>query len=421
MAPAPLKLSASQARVALGETFRLALDALRAHKLRSFLTLVGVILAVTTLVSVMSVINGLNLYISDKVANLGANVYVVDRSGIITNYDEWIKSRKRPLLTLEDYQYLSQSLRLASQVGAEEDTNADVRAGKVLDENVTVSGVTPNYADIRSFEVANGRFLTDADEDHRAQVAFVGPDVANKLFPGLDPIGKEVRAGPEQYQIVGVAKPRGSVFGQTQDNFILLPLGTYRKAWHTQQDSVDIFVQAQNADFFDASEDEVRSLLRARRHVPYDAPDNFGIVAPSSIMGFWNKLTGNIFAIAVSLTSIFFVVGGIVIMNIMLASVTERTREIGLRKSLGARRRHIIMQFLVESSFLAAVGGIIGIGVAVAIAALVRATTPIPITTPLNAVLISIFLATSVGLFFGIFPAMRASRLEPIEALRAEA
>jgi putative ABC transport system permease protein len=421
MTPTPLKLSASQARVAVGETFRLALDALRAHKLRSFLTLVGVILAVTTLVSVMSVINGLNLYISDKVANLGANVFVVDRSGIITNYDEWIKSRKRPLLTLEDYQLLKDNLRLATQVAAEEDTNSDVRLGKNLDENVTIAGVTPNYAAIRAFGVANGRFLTPADEEHRAQICFIGPDVAKKLLGGLDPIGKEIRAGQEQYQVVGVAQAQGSVFGQSQDNFVLLPLGTYQKAWHTQKDSIDLFVQARDADFFEASEDEVRGLLRARRHVPYNDPDNFGLIAPSSIMGFWNKLTGNIFAIAVSLTSIFFVVGGIVIMNIMLASVTERTREIGLRKSLGARRRHIIMQFLVESSFLAAVGGVIGIAVAVAIAALVRATTPIPITTPLNAVLISLFLATSVGLFFGIFPAMRASRLEPIEALRAEA
>ena len=421
MAPAPLKLSATQARVAIGETLVLALDALRAHKLRSFLTLVGVILAVTTLVSVMSVINGLNLYVSDKVANLGANAYVIDKLGIITNYEDWIKAKKRPEITLDDYTALSQDMHLANQVGAEEDNFSDVRYGKNMDENVNVTGVTPNYASIRDLEVANGRFFTEADEEHRAQVAFIGPEVAQKLLGGQDPIGKEIRAGQEQYQVVGVAKARGTVFGQSQDNFVLLPLGTYRKAWHAPDDSVDIFVQSPNGDMFEASEDEARSLLRARRHVPYSDPDNFAIIAPSSIMGFWNKLTGNIFAIAVSLTSVFFVVGGIVIMNIMLASVTERTREIGLRKSLGARRRHIIMQFLVESSFLAAVGGIIGIAVAVAIAALVRATTPIPITTPLNAVLISIFLATSVGLFFGIFPAMRASRLEPIEALRAEA
>ena len=407
--------------VALRETLWLALDALRAHKLRSFLTLLGVILAVTTLVAVMSVVDGLNRYVSDRVANLGSDAFVVDRFGIITNFAEWNKARKRRPISLDDFEYLRDRMQLARRVGAAENTTADVRFGIVLDEDANVLGVTPNYAEIRNFEVAAGRFLTDADELHRAPVCFIGADLVEKFFPGLDPIGKELRAGSEQYEIVGVAKARGSVFGQTQDNFIMMPLGTYRKSWHAPNDSLDIFIQARGTEWMNQALDEARVMLRARRHTEYSAPDSFGLIASASITGLWERLTGNIFAIAVSLTSVFLVVGGIVIMNIMLASVTERTREIGLRKSLGARRRHIIMQFLVESAVLAAVGGLTGILLALGIAELVRVTTPIPISTPMRAVITALALSTVVGLFFGIYPAMRAARLDPIEALRAEA
>jgi len=406
--------------VALRETLLLALDALRAHKLRSFLTLLGVILAVTTLVAVMSVVDGLNVYVSDRVANLGSDAFVVDRFGIITNFDEWSKARKRPPISLDDFEYLRDRMQLARRVGAAENTTADVRFGNVLDEDANVFGVTANYVEIRNFEVAAGRFLTDADELHRAPVCFIGADLVGKFFPGLDPVGKEIRAGSEQYEIVGVARARGSVFGQTQDNFIMMPLGTYRKSWHAPNDSLDIFIQARGTEWMNQALDEARVMLRARRHAEYNAPDSFGLIAPSSITGLWERLTGNIFAIAVSLTSVFLVVGGIVIMNIMLASVTERTREIGLRKSLGARRRHIVMQFLVESAMLAAVGGLTGIILALGISELVRITTPIPISTPMRAVLTALTLSTVVGLFFGIYPAMRAARLDPIEALRAE-
>ncbi|MGH9774038.1 MAG: ABC transporter permease [Candidatus Acidiferrales bacterium] len=406
--------------VAFRETLVLALDALRAHKLRSFLTLLGVILAVTTLVAVMSVVNGLNLYVSDKIANLGANAFVVDRFGIITNFDAWIQARKRPPLTVDDFEALRTSMKLAASVAAEQNQLADVRFNSNLKEDVNLIGVTSAYGQIRDIEVSSGRLLTEADDLHHASVCFIGDDLVKQFFSGLDPIGKEIRAGQQLYQIVGVAKARGTVFGISQDNFVMIPLSTFRKSWLQPDSSITFFVEANAPEQMDAAADEARAILRARHHQPWSAPDNFGMIMPSSITGLWQQLTGNIFGIAIWLTSVFLVVGGIVIMNIMLASVTERTREIGIRKSLGARRRHIIMQFMVEAAVMAASGGALGIFLAVAICQLVRMILPLPITTSSSSVVISLMLSTCVGLFFGIYPAMRAARLDPIEALRAE-
>ena len=409
--------------VTFAETVRLAFDSLRAHKLRSFLTLLGVILAVATLVSVMSVIAGLNFYVADKVANLGANVLVVDRFGIITSNDAFVKARKRPILTREDLQRYQETSQLAKAVaGYDRFPNGVLtRSGNTVMENTTVVGVTANYGEIRGLNVAQGRFLTDTDDEHRSEVAFIGADLAKKFFPNVDPIGKTIRAETHTYEVIGVGATIGSALGRSQDNYVLVPLGTYLKGWHQPNDSMAIFAQARSAEEMQAAEDEARLLVRAWHHLPYNAEDDFAILGSDSIMELWKSLTGNLVQVAMALVSVFLLVGGIVIMNIMLASVTERTHEIGLRRSLGARKQHILFQFLAESATLAAAGGVMGILVAAAIVLFVKRVFDFPMEMPIAAVILSLVLSTAVGLFFGIFPAMRAAKLDPIEALRSEA
>jgi putative ABC transport system permease protein len=402
------------------ETLKLAMDSLRAHKLRSFLTLLGVILAVATLVSVMSVIAGLNKYIADKVADLGANVFVIDRLGIITSRDAFIRAQKRPLITMEEFERFRDSNQLAKLVSGYDRQSALTRSGDLVQEDTQVIGVTSNYAEIENIGVAEGRFITAADEEHRSEVAFIGADLADKFFPNVDPVGKTVRSETHTYEVIGVGTRIGTALGFSKDNYMLLPLSTYRKGWHKPSDSMAIFVQAPNAESMQAAEEEARMLFRAWRHIPYNGGDNFAILGSDSIMAVWHQLTGNLAFVAMALVSVFLVVGGIVIMNIMLASVTERTREIGLRRSLGARKQHILLQFLTESSLLAAVGGVIGIGLAALIVVLVKTVFSFPMDMPITAVILSLILATAVGLFFGIFPAMRAAKLDPIEALRAD-
>jgi putative ABC transport system permease protein len=406
--------------VAFGETLRLALDTLRVHKLRTFLTLLGVILSVFTLVLVMSVVEGLNRYISDRLANLGANTVIFDRFGIITSFEAFVKAQRRPPLRVDDYEYVRDHSQQSKQVGASANRQLDVRYGNETVLGADVFGGTPNMLDLRGLTIALGRALNDIDELHHSQVCILGDDLVQRFFPSVDPIGKTVRVGPQTYLVVGTAKPLGSVFGNSRDNFVWMPFSAYMKTWHLPNDSVDIWTQAWSPELMDSAIDEVRVILRAKRKVPYSAEDNFGVVTNNSITATWAQMTGNLFGLAIMLTSVFLVVGGIVIMNIMLASVTERTREIGIRKSLGARKRHIVMQFLVESAMMAGAGGIVGVLAGMAVTALVRNLTFMPATTPVASIIVSLLLATSVGLFFGIYPAVRAARLDPVEALRYE-
>jgi putative ABC transport system permease protein len=405
----------------LSESFRLAFDTLRSHKLRSFLTLLGVIISVATLIAVVSVIEGMDFYIKDRMANLGANVFSVNRFGIINNLKDWVDAQKRKRITIDDMLAMRESMKLAGAVGGTSGNRADVKYGNQTLQDVNVRGVTPNMINISTETVNIGRYVTESDYQRHANVAFVGYDVADKLFPGLDPIGKEITFKGQPFQVVGVAKMIGSVFGQSQDNFAYIPLTTYMKMFDDNRfTTVSIQIQAINAGQMQDAQDEARLLMRARRHVKWDAKDDFGIVSSDAILSLFHQLTGAIAAVAVGVTSIFLVVGGIVIMNIMLAAVSERTHEIGIRKSLGARRKDIMLQFIVEAAALSTAGGILGVFIAWLGTKVMSATTAIPSSLPISAVIMAVLVSTAVGLFFGIYPANKAAKLDPITALRAE-
>jgi putative ABC transport system permease protein len=402
------------------EAFWIALEALRAHKMRSFLTLLGVVIATTTLIVVMSIVNGMNEYIATKIANLGTNTFVLHQFKWAQDYDEFIKAlRRNKPIRLEDYEYLLDNMSGYQYISAITQLQPGPEArykGHVIDE-VNLTGVTPSHADIGREKVEYGRYITDQDYNHRTSVCFIGQDVVAKLFPGLDPLDKEVVVGGHPFRVVGVAEKVGSTFGVSQDNFVFIPLSTFRNLYMARPE-LFVFIRAPDSKHMMELEDETRVLMRARRHVPYNEEDTFGINASDTLMSVWQNLTGSIFAVTIGVVAVFMVVGGIVIMNIMLASVTERTHEIGIRKSLGARRRDILWQFVIESGVMASMGGVAGVVLAWLIAWLVNMV--FTASVPVSAVIVGVALSAAVGLFFGIYPASKAAKLDPIEALRTE-
>jgi putative ABC transport system permease protein len=411
-------------RLLLREPMAVALEALRAHKLRSFLTLLGVIISVTTLIGVISIVEGLNQYVAERLANFGTNVFYVTRWPLITNAKDYLEAlRRNRKMSVEDYHYLREHITLAAAVGAQDWRDMDVRAGNQSIEDVSLRGTTPNMIDISTEKVAAGRYITEMDYGRSALVGFIGTDLRDRFFPQVDPLGKTLSIDGIPFEVVGVAEPVGSVFGQSQDNFIYVPLTTLHKVWGegpANEMGPWVGIKSGSPAVMTRAMDQARALMRLRRRLAFEEPDRFGIIQSESVTGLWNQITGGLASLTIGMVSVFLVVGGIVIMNIMLASVTERTREIGIRKSLGARRRDILMQFVVEASVMSVAGGLVGVLAAVAITGLVTALTPVPARTPLGAILLAVGVAAAVGLFFGIYPAMKAARLDPVVALRAE-
>jgi putative ABC transport system permease protein len=403
------------------EAVNIAASSLWAHKLRSVLTLLGVVIGVAAVIAVVSLINGANQYVATRVFRLGADVFGVSKQpSIITNVDDWLEFQKRKRLDTEDYDAIKELCKLCKGIGASLGGRVEVRSGINSLKDTNLRAWTPEMAELYDVDLIEGRHITDADLKSASPACVIGMDIEDNLLPGGDPVGKEIRWNNFPCMVIGVGKKEGSSLGTSLDNWIILPLTTYQKDFGSQTDSLRITIRASSAAKIQDTVDEVRQIMRGRRHLGYNAKDDFAIETSDSFLSLWKDISSSFFVVTIAIASISLVVGGIVIMNIMLVSVTERTREIGVRKALGARRADILLQFLIEAGTIAVIGGAIGVLSGIIVAKLVYLTTSLPAAVQLWSVLGGLLVALSVGLFFGTYPASKASRLDPVEALRAE-
>ena len=410
----------------LFEILKVAVAAIWAHKLRSALTLLGMIVGVTAFVTVVSLIQGFNLYIDEKIAGIGAKSFSIQRFNPFEDFKDTdtiaAAQRRNKELTLDDYEYLKEKATLINKLGAKaRGTPAEIKRGDQLLEDVFVIGATANTADIDNRNIEFGRFFSDVEAEGAARVAYIGADIATKLFPAGNPVNGEIYVRGLPYRVIGVEAVKGTVFGVPQDNFVVIPLKTYQVDFGPliRQRSLYFTATSKSDETFNDAVEEARFLMRARRHLEPGEKDNFGIVTPDAITGLRDRIFGTFFIIAMVVPGIALIVGAIVIMNIMLVSVTERTKEIGLRKSLGARRIDVLKQFLTEAITLATIGGAIGVFLAWIVG---KIMTAIFLQTYLSiwAIAGAIGVSALAGAISGLFPAWKAARLDPIEALRAD-
>lgn len=407
------------------ETLKLALAAIWAHPLRSFLTLLGMIIGMTAFMVVLSLLQGFNSYVDEKIAGIGSNTITIQRFNFGDFKDSDTRAaaqRRNKELTFEELEYIRERSVTILRIGAKaSNTSRDVKRGSETLQDVRIVGVEPIIGDIEKVDVAEGRYFTEAENNNSMRVAFVGTDVANGLFPQGGAVGGEISIGGIPYRIIGIQVAKGTVFGQPQDNFVQVPIKTFGANFGGLRFSrAPYFVAEPKANVsVDDAVDEVRTLMRIKRKIPFGEKDNFGIITPDAISGLRDSLFGVISKVILAVPAIALVVGAIVIMNIMLVAVTERTKEIGIRKSLGARQADILKQFLVESATLSAIGGVIGLLLAVALGYAITAFV-FPTRIPWWAAVVAIGVSAAVGILAGLFPAWKAARLDPIEALRAE-
>jgi putative ABC transport system permease protein len=403
------------------EAVAIATSSLWAHKLRSILTLIGVVIGVTSVIAVVSLINGANQYVATRVFRLGADVFGLSKQpSIITNVDDFLEFQKRKRISYDDYEAVKDLCKSCKDVGAALGGRIEAKSGLNSLKDTNLRAWTPQMAELYDVDLVSGRHITEADLRDAAPVCVIGNDLVDNLMPGIDPIGKEIRWNNTPCQVIGLGKKEGSSLGTSLDNWIILPLTTYKKENGNQQDSLRVTCRAGSAANIQVSVDEVRQIMRGRHHLPYGKKDDFAVETSDSFLALWKDISGTFFVVTIGIASISLVVGGIVIMNIMLVSVTERTREIGVRKAIGARRGDILMQFLIEASTIAAIGGALGVIFGVLLAKIVSWVSPLPSAVQLWSVLGGLFVALSVGLFFGTYPASKAAKLDPVEALRSE-
>ncbi len=403
------------------ESLSMALTSLRSNKLRTFLTLLGVIIGVLTIIAVVSVIQGLNNYVYTKMSFYGANDFAVSKfSPVISSIKDYQEQLKRKDLTLDDLAALRKLCSSCELIGASVNASQPVKYGSKSIKNVEVRGVTSVDHLIGSvLELERGRYLTPDDEVRSRFVCIIGADVAENLFPGLDPLGRWIKIGQQNFEVVGLGQKKGKILGFSQDNYVWIPISTFMKIYGSRR-TITINVHTSSQEKMNQAMEEVRTVLRSLRKRTFNQPDDFAFQTSETFIQLYRSATSGVYFAMIAISSIALLVGGIVIMNIMLVSVTERTKEIGIRMAVGARRRDILMQFLIEAAILSGLGGLIGIILGYIIARVVTLTTSIPSRIDPASVIVAILMSAVVGLFFGLYPANRAAKLNPVEALRSE-
>jgi putative ABC transport system permease protein len=403
------------------EAIKLALASVWANKLRSFMMVLGNIVAVTSIIAVVSLIRGMDAYVSDAIiGEVGAGTFIINKIGFITDDEEQRRAwRRNPDVTLRDARAVENFSPLIAAVMAEAGANASVTYRDVLLENIRVRGVSASYEEFSGYSAELGRMPSRMEVERGRPIALIGWDIAEKLFKGRNPIDEVIKINGTHFRVVGVNEKKGSVFGNSQDEFVVVPLSAYQRLFGSRR-SLELTVKPVSPDVLEAAMDEARVALRVSRHLRPRDDDNFGMLTSDTLMDFWRTFSRGAFAVLIGVVSLSLVVGGVVIMNIMLMVVSERTREIGLRKALGARRRDIVWQVLTESTTLSVVGGMVGTFLGFGLAMTVAAVSPLPATIELWSIPLGLGMTAIVGVFFGLYPALRAARLDPIEALRRE-
>ena len=407
------------------EVFRMALESLRSHKLRSFLTILGIVIGVMTVIGMVSVIQGLNRSFLSELQSAGSDMIVIRKTEGFQMGRMTEEERTRKDLTFDDAKAIEQGATLVRAVAVSIYVSPfepiEVKYRNAKSDSAMVIGMNEKWPAVMSLYLPRlGRFITESEVARNARVCVLGSELADVLFPTTNPVGKEIRVGPEEFTVVGVLAKRGQMFGQSRDNFVGLPITTLMKYYSYEKDGLEIIAAPRQSGTLSETIEQLSGVLRQRRKVPYGKPNDFSIMTQDSIVDLYNQLTGAAYLVMIVISSIGLLVGGIGVMNIMLVSVKERTREIGIRKAIGARAGDIMKQFLIEAMVLTGMGGLLGVLAGFGIALIVKAATPLPAAVTAWSVVLGLSVSAAIGLFFGIFPAQKAAHMDPIVALRYE-